>query len=155
MKHTARLRLALYFAAAITSVALGTMAADEPGPDKAAPVPSSKPAQAPPTGTSRRRDTYPFRGVVASIDAEARTVTLEGRQNRRVIHLTELTRLEKEGQPAQFADLKAGDRVGGTLRKTGDGREQAVLIRLGLKRPAAGSTPADPNRDRRNERDAE
>ncbi len=102
-----------------------------------------------PTSPARekKRDTYPFNGTIALVDVTARTVTLKGRENKRVISLTEQTRLVKQGQPAAFEDLKAGERIGGTLRKNAAGREEALLVRIGPKSdPAtgvgAGTTPA-------------
>jgi hypothetical protein len=132
MKHTARMRLAIYCAAAITATALGypTGAAQEGASPAPIPTPKAE-VELPPRAT--RRETYPFRGVIASIDIQAKRLTLEGRQNRRVIQVTDSTRLEKHGQAVVLADLKVGEAVGGTLRKTAAGQEEAVLIRLNVK----------------------
>lgn len=87
----------------------------------------------PPPAKPGKRETYPFRGVVASIDTTARTVTLEGRGTRRVISVLPETRLLRGDAPATLDDVKAGEKVGGTLRKNPDGRETALLLRVGDK----------------------
>lgn len=151
MKQTARLRLAMYFAAAITAAFPGELVADEKGPGPNPAIPASptqadrrdpglateRPGETPPRGT--RRDTYPFRGIIATIDTTARTVLLEGKQTRRVIQVTDLTRFEKEGQRAEFSAIKAGDSIRGTLRKNASGVEEAVLIRVAMQPGAAGT----------------
>jgi hypothetical protein len=132
MKQTARMRLAIYCAAAITATVLGhsTAAAQEGASPAPIPTPKAE-VELPPKGT--RRDTYPFRGVIAAIDIQAKRLTLEGKQNRRVIHVTNSTRFEKQGQTVVLADLKVGEAIGGTLRKTAAGQEEALLVRLNPK----------------------
>lgn len=139
IKTTACARLALFVAAAIATAAVGRLAAVEPGPETAttASTANGSPVAtaATETGTKgKKRDTYPFRGVIGSVDAQARTLTLVGKQTRRVIQVTEVTRLEKSDKAkAVFDDLKAGERIGGTLKKGAEGVEEALLIRLGAK----------------------
>lgn len=133
----------------------------DPGPVLAVPagnpptdpgrVPMLAQAETPDPGTKTgKRQTYPFRGKVASIDATARTVTLEGRTSRRVISVNDDTRLTRDGATARLEEIKPGEAVGGTLRKSAEGREIATLIRVGLKpkdkAPAGGGAedPASP-----------
>lgn len=140
MTRTARLRLAVSLAAAIASAtALTRVSADDQGPTSAGTTTrtATSPAGESP-GAAPKRSTYPFRGVIATIDTTTRSIVLEGRQARRVIRLTETTRVEKLGRPAAFDDLKAGDAVRGTLRRTAQGHEEAVLVRAGPR----GETPA-------------
>lgn len=135
MKQTAGLRLALSLAAAITAVSAFGQGTREPGPGKAVSLSATNSAAAverPATGT--RRDTYPFRGTVASVDVEERIVILEGRQARRVIRVLETTRLEREGRPMPLETLKKGERVGGTLRRNAAGQEEATLVRVVVTR---------------------
>lgn len=138
MKQTARLRLAVSLAAAITAVHPGAWvaAAQDKGPDPVPGTPATEqqtPAPAPAPARGARRETYPFRGTIALLDATARTLTLEGRQTRRVIHVVDATRLERDGRRIPFEELKAGEAVTGTLRKTSAGAEEAVLLRIGVK----------------------
>lgn len=93
----------------------------------------------------KKRDTYPFNGTIAEVDVTARTVTLKGKGAKRVISLTDQTRLLKQGQQqAAMDDLKVGERVGGTLRKNSAGKEEALLVRIGTKSdgtPSASTSP--------------
>lgn len=102
--------------------------------------PAPGPVTAPGKSGSAKRETYPFRGVVASVDATARTVTLEGKGSRRVIAILPDTRLIRAGNPATLEDVKAGEKVGGTLRKSGEGREVALLFRVGDKPEETSAT---------------
>lgn len=145
IKSTACARLALLVAAAIATAAVGRLAAVEPGPETAATVSTAKGSAATAATESgakgKKRDTYPFRGVIGAVDSQARTLTLVGKQTRRVIQVTDATRLEKSDKAAAvFDDLKTGERIGGTLKKSASGVEEALLIRLGTK---TGSDPAD------------
>lgn len=112
----------------------------ETGSNKETP-PRSAVTPAKPT-KEKKRETYPFNGVIAEVDVTAKSLTLRGRESKRVILLTEQTRLEKPGGAAVFDDLKLGERIGGTLRKNPAGREEALLVRIGPKpESAAGPKP--------------
>ncbi|MBL9134916.1 MAG: hypothetical protein JNK85_03565 [Verrucomicrobiales bacterium] len=145
IRQSARLRLAFVLAAAIATTALQSGAAVESGPESAVTPTTVKPsavtAPTAPDGKPKKRDTYPFRGVIGSVDAQARTLTLVGKQTRRTIHVTDTTRLEKSGKVAVFDDLKTGERIGGTLKKNPMGAEEALLIRVGIK--AGSDAPED------------
>ena len=95
-----------------------------------------------PSGSSTRRESYPFHGVVASVDAPSKTLTLEGKASKRVIAVTPETRLTRDGSSASLEEVKAGERVGGTVKKNPDGREEAVLLRVGLKAKEVGEGKA-------------
>lgn len=141
MKPNAYLRRVLSLAAAFaTSAACLAAAADPQAPE---------PAGTPPRTTSTdnaakpaKRSTYPFRGVIGAFDTETRLLTLEGKQGKRVIRLTDLTRLERDGRPGVPTDLKRGEKVGGTLKRNPQGEEEALLVRIAPK-PA----PDDPAED--------
>lgn len=145
IRQTARARLAFAIAAAIATAAIPGWAAVESGPTSAVTTPTAtrSAASAPEEsgGKTRKRDTYPFRGVIGAVDAQARTLTLVGKQTRRIIQVTDATRLEKSGKAAVFEDLKTGERIGGTLKKNATGTEEALLIRVGQK--PAGEMPED------------
>lgn len=146
MTNTARLRLAVSLAAAIASSAFAQKAADESGPAPARTVSSSqvgREASAAPKAS--RRTSYPFRGVVASFEAETRTLKLEGKKSQRVIQLPEAVRLERDGEPAELEELKPGVTVRGTLRRNADGQEEAVLVRIGAR--SENRSAGDPNRE--------
>ena len=143
MKSNAARWLAALVAAAACTIVLPSLQAEESGPARAE---SATPTATTPSVKSERakRDTYPFRGVIASFDSEARLLKLEGREKSRAVHLTDRTRLNRDGQTVLLADLKPGETVGGALRRTADGREEAVMIRIGPKpeTPAGSASPA-------------
>ncbi len=147
MRHTVLWRLAGLLAAAWTLAApLSAVAAEEgPGTPGGTPNATQTPAPAGAPAVRPKRETYPFRGTVGSVDPAAMTLVLEGRQTRRVVQLTAQTRIEKDGAPATVESVKTGDAVGGTLRKTAEGREEALLVRVGPKPEAppgeGGSKP--------------
>ena len=156
MKHTVLCRLATLLAAAWTiAVPLHAVAAQEgpgsPGtlinPNPNPNPPAAAPAETP--ATRPKRDTYPFRGTVGSVDPAAMTLVLEGKQTKRVVQLTGQTRFEKDGSPAGVEAIKAGDLVGGTLRKTPEGREEALLVRIGPKSDDPSASGNESNRPKR------
>lgn len=127
---TGRLWAAMILAA-WTAIAPQPAGAAQPAPETS---PSSVPVvQSLPATKMGKRETYPFRGVVASVDATTKTVTLNGKNTHRVIAVLPETRLLRDGNAFALGDLKSGEAIGGTLRKTGDGREEALLIRIGAK----------------------
>jgi|688.fasta_scaffold537276_1 hypothetical protein len=94
---------------------LGTQPPPTPEANPPAEVPK-KPAKKKPAS-----NTLPFRGKVESVDAQAMTITLAGKEKQRVFHVTSKTRLEKDGKPATFADIKAGEEARGSYSKGKDG----------------------------------
>ncbi len=85
------------------------------------------------TQKSKRSDRAPFQGKIHAVDKAAQTVTLEGKERKRIIHLTAQTRIAKAGQPASLEDAAVGEEVAGQTIRTSDGREEAVSLRLGPK----------------------
>jgi hypothetical protein len=75
---------------------------------------------------------YPFHGTVASTDKKAVTVTLEGKEHSRVIHLNAESHIEKAGKPATLADLVAGDYLHGRVEKK-NGQEYLLKATAGVK----------------------
>lgn len=82
----------------------------------------------------------PFRGKVNSVDKTAMTITLDGKEKKRVIHVTAQTRIAKAGKPAKLEDAVVGEEVGGQAIRTADGREEAISLRLGPKPETAAKT---------------
>ena len=75
----------------------------------------------------------PFNGKIHAIDHEALTITLDGKERKRTIHLTKETRILKAGKPAKLVDALVGEEIGGQIIKTAEGKEEAVSLRLGPK----------------------
>jgi len=137
MNQTAWRCLAAFWIAALAATAPLGVAAQETGPSAGSqthtPTPTAKPADNLPDRKMGKRETYPFRGVVGSIDPATRQITLQGKNSHRVIAVIGETQVTRDGAPATLQDVKAGERLGGTLRKTGDGREEALLIHIDPK----------------------
>lgn len=81
---------------------------------------------------------FPFRGQVGSVDTSARTVTLAGKKRDRVLHVTDQTRIEREGKSASLADIRPGDQARGSLMKDAEGREVLIKATFG-ERSAEGA----------------
>ena len=74
----------------------------------------------------------PFRGTIKSVDATAKSITLDG-EKAQTFAVASDAKLTKEGKPATFADLAIGDAVGGRAKETGEGKWTAVTINAGKK----------------------
>jgi len=86
---------------------------------------------------------YPFSGKLGAVDKEKKTVTIMGKEKSRTLHLDEKTKVVKNEKPATLEDAVVGEEVAGQLRKTDDGKELLVSLRLGAKpAPAAKDKPA-------------
>jgi hypothetical protein len=91
-------------------------------------------------------------GKVASVDADAKTITLEG-STKRVITVTSKTKITKGGEPATFEDITVGTMVYARERMDADQNWVVSTLRIGPPKhrtpPAAStnapaSTPAPP-----------
>ena len=78
-----------------------------------------------------KRDTYPYQGKVKSTDKTAMTITLEGKEKERVVTVTSETKIMNQGKPATFGDVAVGENVRGQVKKTPEGKENAVSVYLG------------------------
>lgn len=75
----------------------------------------------------------PFRGKISKVDKAAMTITVGETEKARTFQITSETRLMKAGKPAILDDAVVGEEIGGTYRKTDDGKLQALSVRLGPK----------------------
>ncbi|MBM3821946.1 MAG: hypothetical protein FJ404_03480 [Verrucomicrobia bacterium] len=96
------------------------------------------PAEAKAESSARRPS--PYRGKIASVDLDAKTVTLEGKTRQRVLVVSPQTRIHRDGQIIALSEAKAGEDIAGQYRRMEDGKMEAVSMRIGPK-PAA-SEPA-------------
>ena len=111
--------LVAVFAATVT---LPTFAADEKPADK-----KETPARA-----------IPFRGKIASVDKQAKTVKI----GERTFHITADSKINKAGKPATLDDATVGEEVGGQYREGADKKLNVVSLRIG-PRPDAPAKPDD------------
>ena len=64
-----------------------------------------------------KRDWYPFYGYVASVDKQAKTVSLKRKDGERVLKLDAKSEVEVNGKEGTLADVKPGYYAHGKLHK--------------------------------------
>src|SRR5437868_13507400 len=133
MKHKNFLIIAAFFATVVIGFPLRTEAA----PKKAFPSPdagNSADADASPatgtTGGGKMRATA-FKGMIAAVDDKAKTFTIAGKENSRVLKITDKTIITKSGQPATMKEVVANEEVRGSYYKMPDGSMEAKIVKLG------------------------
>ncbi len=75
----------------------------------------------------------PFTGKLGAVDKTAKTITIPGKEKSRTFQITSETRMRKADKPAILDDAVVGEDVGGTYRKTDDGKLEALTLRFGPK----------------------
>src|SRR6476660_42479 len=73
----------------------------------------------------------PFKGMISSVDDKAKTFTITGKENSRVLKITEKTIITKGGQPATMKEVVANEEVRGSYYKMPDGSMEAKVLKLG------------------------
>ena len=73
----------------------------------------------------------PFRGKVASVDADAKTFSIAGKEKTRVIKITDQTKITKQGAEATMKDIVADEEVRGSYLKKEDGSLEGHTVKLG------------------------
>lgn len=84
----------------------------------------------------------PFYGKLGAFDKTAQTITLDGKEKKRIFHLTPSTRIHRDKKPASLNDLMVGQWVGGFARPDADGRPTVVTLNLGVVQRTSPSTNA-------------
>jgi hypothetical protein len=72
-----------------------------------------------------------FKGMIASVDDKAKTFTIAGKENSRVLKITDKTIITKAGQPATMKEVVANEEVRGSYYKMPDGSMEAKFVKLG------------------------
>jgi len=82
----------------------------------------------------------PFHGKVASVDATAMTFSV----GTLTLGITSTTKITKDGKPAVFADITAGETVRGAYKQDEAGRFNATSVKIGApkKQNLPSPTPA-------------
>jgi Cu/Ag efflux protein CusF len=91
-----------------------------------------------PAKASDRAKQMPFRGTIAKVDLEAKTVTLGGKEKDRTFIVTDQTKIKKDGEAAKLEDVRAGHTVGGLARAKGD-KWEVVTLNVSEKADKAGA----------------
>ena len=82
-------------------------------------------AKAAKTKSTKKRDTYPYSGIIGSI--KDNVITLKLKTKERVITVADDAKITRNGKAAKLADIKAGVYVSGSVKKV-DGKEVAVSV---------------------------
>ena len=133
MKHKNFLIIAAFFATLVICFPLHTEAAGKkasPSPDasSSAGADASPATAAAPGGKTRAT---PFKGMIAAVDDKAKTFTIAGKENSRVLKITDKTIITKGGQPATMKEVVANEEVRGSYYKMPDGSMEAKIVKLG------------------------
>ena len=99
-----------------------------PSPDAESPAASTADTSAAAGGKMRATS---FKGLIASVDDKAKTFTIAGKDNSRVLKITDKTIITKSGQPATMKEVVANEEVRGSYYKMPDGSMEAKMVKLG------------------------
>jgi hypothetical protein len=132
MKPKNFLIIAAFFASVVICFPLHSEAA----PKKASPSPDASSsadadASAATAATGGKMRAAPFKGIIAAVDDKAKTFTIAGKENSRVLKITDKTIITKGGQPATMKDVVANEEVRGSCYKMADGSMEAKIVKLG------------------------
>jgi hypothetical protein len=72
-----------------------------------------------------------FKGMISSVDDKATTFAIAGKENSRVLKITEKTIITKGGQAATMKEVVANEEVRGSYYKMPDGSMEAKVLKLG------------------------
>ena len=94
-------------------------------------APASGDSAAPATAKAAKVSGYPFRGKLKSVNKEALTLTLAGKEKDRVFHVTADTKFVRDGKAVALGDGVEGEEGAGYARNDADGKAQALSVRFG------------------------
>jgi len=133
-------RITACLAALALCTPLTTFAAKKsasPTPSPAATAATSPTAKTKPTPAAsvspavKMERSIPFHGVIASVDARAKTFTIAGKEKSRVFKITDKTVVSKAGMTATMKDVVANEEVRGSYWKRTDGTLETRSVKLG------------------------
>jgi hypothetical protein len=88
------------------------------------------------TAVPNTNRSLPFRGTVASTDAQAKTFTIQAKSGKaNVYKVTENSVITKAGNPAAFGDIAANDQIRGSYIRNADGGLEVKVAKLGPLTP--------------------
>jgi hypothetical protein len=92
------------------------------------------------TEAAKKPKGLPFYGKVGAIDRVANTLTLEGKEKKRLFYVTASTRVHRDKQPAKIEEVAVGQWVGGFVRPDAGGRPIVENLNLAVTQRNVGST---------------
>ena len=88
-----------------------------------------------------------YHGIISAVDKNAKTFTIEGRRESRVLKIIDGTPITKAGQTATIDDINKDDEVSGSYLKDADGTLLARTVKIGpVKRKPTPTPTASPIR---------
>ena len=84
-----------------------------------------KPAAKKAKPTKKKRDTYPYRGIISKVNGDS--IVLKQKKGARTIAVAKDAKITKDGKKAKLSDIKSGGYVTGSVKKI-DGKETAVSV---------------------------
>jgi hypothetical protein len=89
----------------------------------------------------------PYHGIISAVDKNAKTFTIEGRRESRVLKMIDGTSITKGGETATIDDINKADEVSGSYLKDADGTLVARTVKIGpVKRKETPTPTASPIR---------
>ena len=89
----------------------------------------------------------PYHGIITAVDKNAKTFTIEGRMESRVLKIIDGTPITKGGETVTIDDINKDDEVSGSYLKDADGTLLARTVKIGpVKRKATPTPTASPVR---------
>ena len=83
----------------------------------------------------------PYHGIISAVDKDAKTFTIEGRRESRVLKMIDGTSITKGGETATIDDFNKDDEVSGSYLKDSDGALVARTVKIGPVKRKASPTP--------------
>ena len=83
----------------------------------------------------------PYHGIISAVDKDAKTFTIEGRRESRVLKMIDGTSITKAGETATIDDINKDDEVSGSYLKDSDGTLVARTVKIGPVKRKASPTP--------------
>ncbi len=97
----------------------------------ASPAPEASASPAAVASPAEKMRSYPFHGMIASVDAKMKTFTIAGKEKTRTFQVTDKSIITKAGQAATMKDVMANEEVRGSYWKQADGTMEARTVKLG------------------------
>jgi hypothetical protein len=97
----------------------------------ASPSPAASAAASPAATSAKGGRAFPFHGMVASVDARAKTFTINGKKGSRIFKISDQSAITKTGAPATMKDIVENEEIRGSYWKEADGSLVAKSVKLG------------------------
>lgn len=102
------------------------------GKKKSSPSESASPAAADAASPAKSNPRpIPFHGMATSVDQNAKTFIIAGKEKSRVFKVTENTKVTKAGNPVTMTDITENTEISGSYWKRDDDSLEAKTVKIG------------------------